>query len=64
MKVATIGIDIAKNVFQVHGIDEKGNIVLGKKLRRPALLAFFGKLAKRCLCCTRPETCSRARKQC
>jgi transposase len=34
MKITTVGIDLAKNVFQVHGIDERGNAVLRKQLRR------------------------------
>jgi len=45
MNGTTIGIDLAKNVFQIHGTNEKGDIVLCKKLPRQALLAFFGKLA-------------------
>jgi transposase len=32
-KISTIGLDIAKNVFQVHGIDEAGNIVVQRQLR-------------------------------
>ncbi len=44
MKVATIGIDIAKSVFQVHGVDEEGNVILRKKLRRLAVLPFFKKI--------------------
>ena len=31
-----IGFDIAKNVFQVHGVDDKGTVVIRKRLRRPA----------------------------
>lgn len=34
MKVTTVGIDLAKNVFQVHGVDEQGKTVLRKQLRR------------------------------
>lgn len=41
MKVATVGIDLAKNVFQVHGIDEHGKVVLKKQLRRDQMAAFF-----------------------
>jgi transposase len=41
MKVTTVGIDLAKNVFQVHGIDERGVAVLKKKLRREQLAPFF-----------------------
>ena len=44
MGITTIGIDIAKNVFQVHGVDNEGNTVLWKKLRRNAVLPFFRKL--------------------
>jgi transposase len=32
-RISTIGLDIAKNVFQVHGIDEAGNIVVQRQLR-------------------------------
>ena len=34
MKITTVGIDLAKNVFQVHGIDERGKAVLRKQLGR------------------------------
>jgi transposase len=34
MKTTTVGIDLAKKVFQVHGIDERGKAVLCKQLRR------------------------------
>ena len=34
MKITTVGIDLAKNVFQVHGVDERGTAVLKKQLRR------------------------------
>ena len=43
-KISMIGLDLAKNVFQVHGIDEFGNVVLRKQLRRSQVEAFFGKL--------------------
>lgn len=45
MKLTTIGIDLAKNVFQVHGADEKGKAVLKKQLKRPQVLSFFANLA-------------------
>ncbi|MEE8443727.1 MAG: transposase, partial [Alphaproteobacteria bacterium] len=45
MQVNTIGLDIAKNVFQVHGVDEAGQAVLRKKLRRSRMLPFFAALA-------------------
>jgi hypothetical protein len=41
MKVTAIGIDLAKNVFQVHGVDEHGKVVLRKQLRRSQVMAFF-----------------------
>ena len=42
--VTTIGLDIAKSVFQVHGIDAEGNAVLRRQLKRRNVLAFFLKL--------------------
>jgi len=44
MKITTIGIDLAKNVFQVHGVDGHGNAVLRKKLDRVKMAEFFIKL--------------------
>jgi transposase len=44
MEISTIGIDLAKNVFQVHGVDAAGKTVLKKRLRRGQMLEFFGKL--------------------
>ena len=44
MQITTIGIDLAKSVFQLHGVDAAGNVVLRKKLRRGAVLAFLGAL--------------------
>ncbi len=45
MKLTTIGIDLAKNVFQVHGADDKGRAVLRKQLKRAQMLPFFAKLS-------------------
>ena len=42
--ITTIGLDIAKTVFQVHGIDAEGNIVLRRQLKRRYVLTFFQKL--------------------
>ena len=42
--VTTIGLDIAKSVFQVHGIDATGNVVIRRQLKRRHVLAFFQKL--------------------
>ena len=44
MQVNTIGIDLAKNVFQVHGVDAAGTVVITKKLRRSQMLAFLEKV--------------------
>ena len=44
MKITTLGIDLAKNVFQVHGVDERGRAVLKKQLKRDQMAAFFAKL--------------------
>ncbi len=43
-EVSIIGLDIAKNVFQVHGIDCSGEPVVRRQLKRGRVLAFFGKL--------------------
>ena len=42
--ITTIGLDIAKSVFQVHGVDTQGNVVLRRQLKRRYLLVFFQKL--------------------
>ena len=42
--VTTIGFDIAKSVFQVHGIDAGGQVVIRRQLKRRSVLAFFQKL--------------------
>jgi transposase len=44
MKAATIGLDIAKEVFQVHGADKTGKVVLRRKLRRSEVARFFAEL--------------------
>lgn len=41
MKITTIGIDLAKNVIQLHGVDAHGNTVLRKQLRRDQVIPFF-----------------------
>lgn len=45
MNVTTIGIDSAKNVFQVHGVDANGKVALRKQLKRGQVLAFFANLS-------------------
>ena len=42
-EVTTIGLDIAKSVFQVHGIDAAGNVIIRRQLKRRYVLAFFQK---------------------
>src|SRR3982075_405391 len=42
--ITTIGFDIAKSVFQVHGIDAEGNVILRRQLKRRHVLAFFEKV--------------------
>jgi transposase len=44
MQITTIGLDIAKRVFQAHGVDATGAVVVRKRLRRSELPAFFAKL--------------------
>ncbi len=44
--ITTIGLDLAKNVFQVHAVDEAGSVVMRKRLRRGQVLAFLGKFRR------------------
>ncbi len=44
MNVSTVGLDLAKNVFQVHGVDAEGGVVVRRALRRRQVLPFFRKL--------------------
>ena len=44
MQIATIGVDLAKHVFQVHGVDRDGKVVLRQRLRRGKVLEFFAGL--------------------
>jgi len=43
-QIATIGLDIAKSVFQVHGIEKNGSVIVQRRLRRSQVLGFFSKL--------------------
>ena len=54
-KVTTIGLDIAKSVFQVHGVDAVGAVVIRRKLTRGRVLGFFEKLPR---CLVGIEACS------
>jgi transposase len=44
MDIATLGIDLAKNMFQVHGVDEQSRTVVQRQLRRPQVLPFVAQL--------------------
>jgi transposase len=44
MKITTVGIDLAKSVFQVHGVSERGKAVLRKQLKRSEMLKLFANL--------------------
>jgi transposase len=57
MQVTTIGLDLAKSVFQVHGVDASGKVVVAKALRRGQVLTFFSKLPP---CLVGMEACSTA----
>ena len=57
MHITTIGLDIAKNVFQVHGIDAAENVVVRKQLRRSQVLKFFSSLQP---CLVGMEACATA----
>jgi transposase len=57
MEITTIGIDLAKNVFQVHGVNQHGKAVLRKQLRRDQVAAFFANLPA---CLVGMEACSSA----
>jgi transposase len=43
-KITTIGLDLAKRVFQVHGVDAAGAVVLRRQLKRRQVTPFFTKL--------------------
>ncbi len=56
-EIITVGLDLAKNVFQAHGADVSGRVVLRKKLRRDQVLAFFAQLPA---CVVAMEACGGA----
>ncbi len=49
MQARTIGLDLAKNTFQVHAVDNDGLVVARRALRRSEVLPFLRKLARPCL---------------
>lgn len=55
MQVIRVGLDVAKNVFQVHGVDTNGMVVLRRRLRRAELIDFFAALPS---CLVGLEACS------
>ncbi|MFA0054300.1 IS110 family RNA-guided transposase [Vibrio echinoideorum] len=57
MTVTTVGIDLAKNIFQIHGVDQHGKTILKKKLKRDQLFTFF---ANKEPCLIGMEACSGA----
>jgi transposase len=57
MKITTMGIDLAKNVFQLHGVDERGKVLLKKQLKRAQMLPFFANLPP---CLIGMEACTSA----
>lgn len=57
MNITRIGVDLAKNVFQVHGVNRQGEIVVKKQLRRTQMLDWFGKLTP---CLIGMEACGSA----
>ena len=65
--ITTIGLDIAKSVFQVHGVDADGRVVIRRQLKRRYVLTFFEKLAP-CLigieACASSHHWSRQRQAC
>jgi transposase len=56
-EISTIGLDIAKSVFQVHGVDALGAVVVRRQLRRGELLKFFAGLPS---CVVGMEACGSA----
>jgi transposase len=57
MQISTIGVDLAKNVFQVHGVDSHGKLVITRQLRRKQVIEFFGKIPP---CLVGMEACGTA----
>lgn len=44
MKITTVGIDLAKNVFQIHAVDKRGKVVVKKQIKRDQVIPFFTNL--------------------
>lgn len=56
-EVVTVGVDLAKNVFQVHAIDADGNVLVRRQLRRAEVVKFFAALPP---CLVGMEACASA----
>ena len=68
MEISTVGLDLAKSIFQVHAIDEAGEVVIRKALRRSQVLPFFAKRAQQSARAVRftqvsPKLCAQVRLQ-
>ena len=59
LTVTIIGLDIAKSVFQVHGVDACGQVVIRRQMKRRYVLAFFQKLSR---CLVGIEACASSRR--
>ena len=63
-QITTMGLDLAKQIFQIHGADAEGNVIINRKLRRAEVLRFFEKTPP-CLvgieACGSAQTTGRAR---
>jgi transposase len=57
MEITTIGLDLAKQVFQVHGVDEAGHAVVKRRLRRAQVITYFASLPP---CLIGMEACATA----
>jgi transposase len=57
MEITTIGLDLAKHVFQVHGVDEAGHVVVKRRLRRAQVITYFASLPP---CLIGMEACATA----
>ncbi len=44
-QVSVMGIDLAKNVFQLHGVNECGEVVIRKQIKRAQMLSYFARLS-------------------
>jgi transposase len=57
MQITTIALDLAKQIFQVHGVDETSTVIVRKRLRRAQVLSFFAALPP---CLVGMEACATA----